>query len=372
MGEKSRSKQSEVTMKLLATLLASAAVVNADFWDGKEEQNHSTWYSETNIGAFSSQTDPEMLQMAAEEAAEESEFGGIQMRGKQKKKKGFLIDQAWSDYDLKAELLLQQIYPGVENDPDFQMNKAEIQKEDAKICSAGVDPVKGKPVACATDERMGLSAPMTPFQTAPRKFRQLKLMVIFLQKEPGFGKFCYYGCYCLPEGAHDLSGGGYGEPVDGVDRSCKNFNQCYECAKLGNTEAGIEPAPTCDGEVTKYRFKLIHNMDDDSKSIECMNKPDTCERRICECDKKLAENLAKYESTWNENFHTRLGDGSWKYNEQCKKKGLGRYGKPQTCCGTDFPDMTPKQQGKQCCGYRPFDPAGERKCCENDKLRQEC
>ena len=52
-------------------------------------------------------------------------------------------------------------------------------------------------------------------------------------------------------------------------RSCKNFNQCYECAKLGNSEAGIEPAPTCDGEVTKYRFKLIHNMDDDSKSIEC-------------------------------------------------------------------------------------------------------
>ena len=75
-----------------------------------------------------------------------------------------------------------------------------------------------------------------------------------------------------------------------------------------------------------------------------MNKPDTCERRICECDKKLAENLAKYESTWNENFHTRLGDGTWKYNEQCKKKGLGRYGKPQTCCGNTFPDMTPKQQ----------------------------
>ena len=159
-----------------------------------------------------------MLEMAAEETAAESDFGGIQMRGKRKKPKGFLIDQAWSDYDLKAELLLQQIYPGVENDPDFQMNKAEIQKEDAKICSAGVDPVKGKPVSCATDERMGLSAPMTPFQTAPRKFRQLKLMVIFLQKEPGFGKFCYYGCYCLTEGAHDLSGGGYGEPVDRIDR----------------------------------------------------------------------------------------------------------------------------------------------------------
>ena len=147
-----------------------------------------------------------------------SSFGLMARGRRQKKPKGYLIDQAWSDYDLKAELLLGQIYQGYEADPDFQMNKAEIQAEDARICSAGVDPVKGQPVKCSTDERMGLSAPVTPFQTAPRKFRQLKLMVIFLQKEPGFGKYCYYGCYCLPEGAHDLSGGGYGEPVDRIDR----------------------------------------------------------------------------------------------------------------------------------------------------------
>lgn len=281
-----------------------------------------------------------------------------------------VIDQNWKDFDDRAQLLFAELFPQVVEDPDFLANEEKIEQEDAAMCENGRDP-NGKKVQC-DQTRSGSLAPRTRYQTGARKFRQLKILVLWLQQEQKFGRYCYYGCYCLPEGAHDLSGGGYGEPVDGVDRSCKNFNQCYECAKLGNSEAGIEPAPTCDGEVTKYRFKLLHNIDDDSKSIECMNKPDTCERRICECDKKLAENLARYESTWNENFHTRLGDGSWKYNEQCKKKGLGRYGKPQTCCGTDFPDMTPKQKGKQCCGYRPFDPAGERKCCENDKLRQEC
>ena len=204
---------------MLAPLIASSAVVHANFWDGVEEQNHSTWYSETNVG-FSSENDPEMIAEATLDSEPDDFLStALMARGKrQKKPKGYLIDQAWSDYDLKAELLLSQIYPGYEADPDFQMNKAEIQKEDARICSAGVDPVKGQPVKCSTDERMGLSAPVTPFQTAPRKFRQLKLMVIFLQKEPGFGKYCYYGCYCLPEGAHDLSGGGYGEPVDRIDR----------------------------------------------------------------------------------------------------------------------------------------------------------
>jgi len=357
-------------MKLLATLLASSAVVKADFWDGAEEQNHSTWYSETNIGTFSSQTDPEMLQMAQEEIDEESGFGGIQMRGKRKKPKGFLIDQAWSDYDLKAELLLQQIYPGVENDPDFQMNKAEIQKEDAKICSAGVDPVKGKPVSCTTDERMGLSAPMTPFQTAPRKFRQLKLMVIFLQKEPGFGKFCYYGCYCLPEGAHDLSGGGYGEPVDRIDRTCKQFNQCYSCAKLGNGQ--LEgTSEECIGEYTKYRFKMIEDEETGEKSIMCRNKPGTCARHICECDKRMAEDLSRYEDDWDVTYHTGRNNGEWTFADNCKKKGLGRYTKPETCCGDEFPNMRPKQGGKECCGSQPWDPIAQndRQCCPDGRVR---
>lgn len=280
-----------------------------------------------------------------------------------------VIDQNWKDFDDRAQLLFAELFPTVVDDPDFLANEDKIAQEDASMCEAGRDP-NGKKVQC-DQTRNGQLAPRTKYQTGARKFRQLKILVLWLQQEQRFGRYCYYGCYCLPEGAHNLSGGGYGEPVDGVDRSCKTFNQCYECAKLGNGDT-IEPQPTCDGEVTKYRFKLINNLDDGSKSIECMNKPGTCERRICECDKKLAENLSKYESSWNENFHTRLGDGTWKYNDQCQKKGLGRFGKPTQCCGNDFPNMIPQQEGKSCCGYRPFDPAGERQCCEGDKLRQQC
>ena len=46
-----------------------------------------------------------------------------------------------------------------------------------------------------------------------RKFRQLKIAVNFLQEEENmFGRYCYYGCYCLPEGSHNIASGGYGKP----------------------------------------------------------------------------------------------------------------------------------------------------------------
>ena len=49
-----------------------------------------------------------------------------------------------------------------------------------------------------------------------RKFRQLKISVLWLQKEQKFGRYCYYGCYCLPEGSHNIAAGGYGKPQVGL------------------------------------------------------------------------------------------------------------------------------------------------------------
>ena len=40
-----------------------------------------------------------------------------------------------------------------------------------------------------------------------RKFRNLKVIVLWLQVGNQFGKYCYYGCYCLPEGSHDIAHG---------------------------------------------------------------------------------------------------------------------------------------------------------------------
>ena len=54
--------------------------------------------------------------------------------------------------------------------------------------------------------------------------------------------------------------------------------------------------------------------------------------------------MAKFEDNWDINKHTRQGDGSWKFNDQCVKKGRGFFGRPDSCCGNTFPDMIPQQK----------------------------
>ena len=68
---------------------------------------------------------------------------------------------------------------------------------------------------------------LSPGQT--RKFRNLKVLVLWLQIADQFGRYCYYGCYCLPEGSHNIAAGGYGKPIDNIDRACFDFKQCYRC-----------------------------------------------------------------------------------------------------------------------------------------------
>ena len=99
--------------------------------------------------------------------------------------------------------------------------------------------------------------------TPARKMKQLKIVVLWLQKstEQEFGKFCYYGCHCMPEGRHNLIGKNWGLPVDDIDRSCKNFFQCYDCARMQD--------PQCLGDRVKYKYQLLEDKSTGIKSIAC-------------------------------------------------------------------------------------------------------
>ena len=54
------------------------------------------------------------------------------------------------------------------------------------------------------------------------RYLQLKYSILFLQKQKFIGKYCFYGCWCLPNGAGDL-GAGTGPPVDNIDKASVNF-----------------------------------------------------------------------------------------------------------------------------------------------------
>jgi len=188
-----------------------------------------------------------------------------------------------------------------------------------------------------------------PTEVEMRKFRNLKILVLWLQKEQKFGRYCYYGCHCLPEGSHNIAQGGYGKPKDNIDASCRRFGQCYKCLTDEHKEDKGWPAgqPGCIGEEIGYGADLLIDNDTGKHYIQCNNKLGSCRRNICECDKQLSENLALYEDEWAEQFHANRG--GFERLDECHKPTGSGY-KFEECCGSknDFPYNMPRNTN-QCC-----------------------
>merc|ERR1711979_35797 len=185
-----------------------------------------------------------------------------------------------------------------------------------------------------------------------RKFRQLKIAVLWLQEEKKFGRYCYYGCYCLPEGSHNIASGGYGKPQDPIDKACFEFKNCYRCLLDEHSDESKE----CRGEEFGYRMDL--NIDSQgNKEIVCTNKPGSCRYNICQCDKALAEKLAQHEKSWNEDLHT--VKGGFVRDDVCFKPQGGIH-KFEECCGnkSTFPFNQPRRSN-QCCDGNEAKPAGQ-------------
>jgi len=144
-----------------------------------------------------------------------------------------------------------------------------------------------------------------------QRFLQLKYSILFLQRNKKFGRYCFYGCWCLPNGSSDL-GFGTGPPIDDIDRSCREFATCYNC--LYNTEIGRG----CD-EDKPGRYTIKGRMDPVTKQkyLMCMDPPGSCKRMRCECDKNLAEKLQEYESQWNIQNHRRWGSPPFEQEKYC-------------------------------------------------------
>ena len=77
-----------------------------------------------------------------------------------------------------------------------------------------------------------------------------------------------------------------------------------------------------------------------------MNKEGSCQRNICECDKRWSETLANFEDDFDPVYHKNRGvevGSTWKYNNECKRS-KGIFGKPEKCCGASYPDKMPLQK----------------------------
>lgn len=137
-----------------------------------------------------------------------------------------------------------------------------------------------------------------------RRFKNLKAMVMTLQPASVtvFGRYCYYGCWCLPQGQHNLASG-YGAPVDAVDSVCKEFALCYKCIDL-------DFGGSCNPEKRGYKWQKVKDGNNIPIDLQCMNdgsigSSHRCARYICECDRILAVGLSHVHAVWNITYHAR-------------------------------------------------------------------
>jgi len=211
-----------------------------------------------------------------------------------------------------------------------------------------------------------------------RRLKQLKSVILHLQPAHHFARYCFYGCWCLPDAAHTVAGNGAGQPVDEVDASCKRQASCYECAQMDHQ------GRTCSPDSTQYSYNLVSDVNEpdnhELKSIECLDDPNSgkngrwsekysCRRSICECDKKLAEDLRENFYIWTHDNHSE--QGTFDPPTQCIKSfstGSGQEGPPE-CCG-DYPERFPykSQNGaRNCCGNKTYD-VTMFECCSDGSL----
>lgn len=206
-----------------------------------------------------------------------------------------------------------------------------------------------------------------------RKFKLMKNMIVYLQKVPLFGKYCFYGCYCFSKGPKNLLvDAGNGKPLDGPDNSCRHHLNCHSCAKR---DYGEEKCAVTNG----YRFAAKEDAVTGIRWIECLNNEGSCKRALCECDKTLAYDLADAEGEWNILHHARWGGFDAPLNCARHQPG-GRDGglrqEPLTevvtdCCG-EFPRRYPYHLDdgfgnvKRCCNGKTYDP-NRLECCNDGR-----
>lgn len=78
------------------------------------------------------------------------------------------------------------------------------------------------------------------------------------------------------------------------------MSECYECTQMDFGE---------DCTTAEVNYRWHGELDEDgNKVIFCDDPEDTCAWAICNCDKKLAEDLRGNERVWNLHHHQKWGD----------------------------------------------------------------
>jgi hypothetical protein len=207
-----------------------------------------------------------------------------------------------------------------------------------------------------------------------RRYKHMEKLIMFYDPSlQNITKYWTYGCWCLQMGDFPMRLGN-GQPQDEVDRVCKKQKECYLCAKKDHEEEFPEvkslETRICSPDMVGYKFKAIIDPVTGKPAVECTNIPNTCRRRICECDKRFAEQLpgaASASEGWQEAHHAHFGGFDSRVSCMARMMGHGNHEHELQCCG-NYPErylfrVRSDGSGRQCCGSKTYN-SDSHVCCD--------
>lgn len=190
----------------------------------------------------------------------------------------------------------------IDNNTDEYDNLSDDQQADWQSCQD-----QSADDAAKEEEGLGL-----------KRFIELKQLVSWMQpRDKRISRYCFYGCWCLPEGAHSFVAG-EGRPVDLVDKACQYLWFCYTCAKQDFKGVFGTKVKYCVPDARRYSFRfswdVLNKHDYTKRDILCKDpwyrimdagwkQKSNCARAICECDRGLAMRLYKVWKHWDKSRH---------------------------------------------------------------------
>lgn len=306
------------------------------------------------------------------------------------------------------EFAMNEFVNGIQDDAMLQSVLAELNTLSAKLQSEGLTKSLTDGSMTPEEEAAYAGAMEAGANTEAqlKRFVELKQLVSWLQpKDKRISRYCFYGCWCLPEGAHSFVAG-EGRPVDLVDKACQYLWFCYTCAKqeMRGNFAGRQKECTPERQKYSFRFRYdkAHPAHYEKRDIICkdqfyfpMNTKDkwksNCARAICECDRGLAKRLWRAWTHWDKSRHriwsqkvtsckqlndcALLPDGTASERADkaaCTKRGCLFIVK-RRCLNSVTPGFSPDHQ-EICCGlytdeggrFEMRDHGGTHACCDHD------
>lgn len=110
---------------------------------------------------------------------------------------------------------------------------------------------------------------------------------------------------------------GYGQPVDNIDQSCKEYTTCFNCVynqKLLGQRCN-------EWDMTHYNVQGVQDPNTGRVNLFCTDPIGSCLRSRCECDRDLSLKLAKYEGEWNQQNHHKWSNPLFNRQQICRDPG---------------------------------------------------